>query len=541
MLNNSLYRRLGVFSRSAVFLTLFLATSSTSTRADWIKGIFSPESGIDSLERFLVLRDHDDTSFFGWFVTPLGDISGDGVVDILVSRIDRAGGLANDSSFVFYGGAIPDTAVHFACDFPNIYGLIPIGDLNADGLTEVGVLQGGPIRYSILDGAIPFDPIADFTVSSAALSSTKAGYLLGTTTPYVAVSYYTNGLNSPIYIYDVGPTRDTIPEFKIPDPSFDNLQNLAITDISGDGYEDLLVATFGNKPISVTKCYFGGPSFDTTADFEFHGNSSYFGEQLVPVGDFNGDGYKDVLITGGTDTVPFGVYFGGTQLDDTVDVVMNYLEPGSYFGPGGAAAIGDINNDSYPDVAVALTIDAPEYYILYVFLGGPSADSTFDILIRGDMIPGADVEFGKRIFAVGDYNDDGIDDFAVYSGDNNAPYVRGRVFFFAGWDSMGTPVPDHNRPLLPKTTELKNNYPNPFNPSTTIEFDLPRKSHVQLQIFNLSGQLVSTLINGVFSAGSHSVTWNGRDGSGRLMASGIYFYSLRTETTIQSRKMILLK
>ncbi|MCB0312540.1 MAG: T9SS type A sorting domain-containing protein, partial [Calditrichaeota bacterium] len=73
------------------------------------------------------------------------------------------------------------------------------------------------------------------------------------------------------------------------------------------------------------------------------------------------------------------------------------------------------------------------------------------------------------------------------------------------------------------------NYPNPFNPSTTIPFRLPRAGNVELTIFNQLGETARILLQGPKTAGTHQVTWDGKDAAGRIQASGIYFYQLKVE------------
>lgn len=88
---------------------------------------------------------------------------------------------------------------------------------------------------------------------------------------------------------------------------------------------------------------------------------------------------------------------------------------------------------------------------------------------------------------------------------------------------------------------LSNNYPNPFNPITTIEFDLPTKQFVSFYIFNSLGQCIRTLANGERNAGKHIVKWDGTNGDGRSVGSGIYIYKLKTPNFMDTKKMILLR
>ena len=94
---------------------------------------------------------------------------------------------------------------------------------------------------------------------------------------------------------------------------------------------------------------------------------------------------------------------------------------------------------------------------------------------------------------------------------------------------------------LPLAFELKQNMPNPFNPMTTIRFDLPQKSPVSLRVFDQRGRLVRTLVNEVLDAGSRSVVWNGTDDAGQRVHSGVYLYLIEAKDYRETRKMTLLK
>ncbi len=94
---------------------------------------------------------------------------------------------------------------------------------------------------------------------------------------------------------------------------------------------------------------------------------------------------------------------------------------------------------------------------------------------------------------------------------------------------------------VPSTYSLLQNYPNPFNPSTTIGFALPTAGDVTLDVFNLLGQKVKTLVNTAMEAGEHTVVWDGTTDAGTRVASGVYFYRLSTENFTDTRKMLMLK
>jgi hypothetical protein len=96
-------------------------------------------------------------------------------------------------------------------------------------------------------------------------------------------------------------------------------------------------------------------------------------------------------------------------------------------------------------------------------------------------------------------------------------------------------------PFIPNVSALLQNYPNPFNPATEIVFDLARASAVTIQVFDVSGRLVATPVNGPVAAGRHRVAWIGTDARGRDVPSGIYFYRMRASGYEATRKMILVR
>ncbi|HNT52497.1 MAG TPA: FlgD immunoglobulin-like domain containing protein, partial [Candidatus Syntrophosphaera sp.] len=115
-----------------------------------------------------------------------------------------------------------------------------------------------------------------------------------------------------------------------------------------------------------------------------------------------------------------------------------------------------------------------------------------------------------------------VDDFTIHS-------VEGYV---VSNDDPGVPA---------LATELCGNYPNPFNPSTTISFSVKEALPVSIGIYNLKGQLVRTLVNEDKAAGSHSVSWDGRDDNGSPVSSGVYFYKMHAGKYSSTKKMILMK
>ena len=99
----------------------------------------------------------------------------------------------------------------------------------------------------------------------------------------------------------------------------------------------------------------------------------------------------------------------------------------------------------------------------------------------------------------------------------------------------------HENKVTIKRYKLIGSYPNPFNPSTNIIFEVPNQSLVKIEIYNILGKLVTTLVNRSYSKGRHQVTWNGKDNNGRKVSSGTYVAVMRTKNYQDSMKMNLLK
>jgi hypothetical protein len=94
---------------------------------------------------------------------------------------------------------------------------------------------------------------------------------------------------------------------------------------------------------------------------------------------------------------------------------------------------------------------------------------------------------------------------------------------------------------IPKTLELYGNYPNPFNPTTQIAFGLPAAMRVTIRIFNVLGEEVAVLQDGIMNAGVHHLTWDGRNASGREVGTGLYLYRLESAAITLYGKMFLIR
>ncbi len=126
---------------------------------------------------------------------------------------------------------------------------------------------------------------------------------------------------------------------------------------------------------------------------------------------------------------------------------------------------------------------------------------------------------------------------------NSSPNISINKFQANEVDLTASTVSNEDVALnLPDEFQLYQNYPNPFNPSTTIGFDVPdSKTKVRLEIYNILGQKVKTLVNDVYTAGRYKVTWDGTNDTGGQVSTGVYIYRIQAGDVVQSKKLTFIK
>ena len=109
-------------------------------------------------------------------------------------------------------------------------------------------------------------------------------------------------------------------------------------------------------------------------------------------------------------------------------------------------------------------------------------------------------------------------------------------------DGAGRPLTEAYEETLPAAFSLEQNFPNPFNSSTVINFDVPQAADVAMEVYNLAGQKVAILVDGVRQAGSYQIQWDGKDDAGHELASGVYMYRVRSDgVELATRKLLMLR
>jgi len=244
----------------------------------------------------------------------------------------------------------------------------------------------------------------------------------------------------------------------------------------------------------------------------------------------------------------------GQDIDGNVwyfgEIVLNYADgevanvEGSFTaGTDGAKAgiimkaVPEVNDVYRQEFSVGNAEDAAEVLSLTGSARVPAASCNGDCLVTRDFAP---IEPGA--FADKYYKPDigSILEVSSMTGER-VELVEVRDDGGANLYSKLESTIHNNRESIPADVRLEQNYPNPFNPQTSIRYSVTTDGWITLKVYNILGEEVATLVDGYQGVGPKSVTWDGKNGTGNHVASGIYIYTLRAGNLIESQRMIFLK
>ncbi|MBN2226400.1 MAG: T9SS type A sorting domain-containing protein [candidate division Zixibacteria bacterium] len=240
----------------------------------------------------------------------------------------------------------------------------------------------------------------------------------------------------------------------------------------------------------------------------------------------------------------------GYWLKITTDDILEY--------PGGGSSVLALQTLAKLDAALELNPVVPtcswmNIYSHELLLNGSPVPEGTEVVVKsasGRVVGAGTVETGGKFGFVAVYGDDPLTDAkdGLVSGESYTLEVGGvATEEMFEWTANGESneilalTTSEGSPILPDNFDLSQNYPNPFNPSTQISFTVPRAMSVSLEVYNVLGKKVATVFDGMADAGRTVVTWDGRNDDGSTVASGIYFYRIKADDFVKTRKMVLMK
>ena len=255
------------------------------------------------------------------------------------------------------------------------------------------------------------------------------------------------------------------------------------------------------------------------------------------IGDIDGDGTPEVIFGGNDGDVH--VY----DVGDGAEITGFPQSTGS--SVTATSVVGDITGDSQADI-----IAGNSGGDVYGFESDGSIVSNFPISVpTGGQI--------TSTLALGDLDGDGdmevvlgvrsteqnliVIDYKAAASESNLQWPNFGCDIWRSNNSMDVVTSADEPSSVPYVFGLSQNYPNPFNAQTTIEFSLGVPGQVDLSVFDLLGRRIVSLESGLLSAGRHSLIWDGANSSGKIVASGIYFYRLESPEGTKTMRMLLLK
>ena len=508
---------------------------------------------------------------------PINDITGDGVSEVVIATenywllcLNGAGSGVTDTlwSFSSYISNSSAGSIGGNSDYGVQDAISIASDLNGDGFNDVVIATGGGNEHVYaIDGTngskiweYGTDDPNSFGLGDFEACDARRDYNNDGVPDVLAIA---DGNQSGdgykrAFLFN-GPDGAIIWSYSYPGPNQTFGKTIvSIGDVNNDGVPDAAIGVGPNgsddKKVYCLDGQTGFPIWDWPA----------------LSADNNPKEILELPITGETPDLIVGEYFAKVhRIDGETGTALWTYDFGGLTGIIEMSRIGDINDDGIDDVLIAGFTSA-----------GASCLSGAD----GSLLWQYPMGYQNGIATVPDLNGDGIDEVFVGSGTNATP--PGRVHLISGKgdslffsytfpanqvnavnilpsiDGNGTfemvgasdeglvicfsgglsPTAIETEPVaLPEAFALDQNYPNPFNPTTVISYQLSVFSDVRLEIYNLLGEKITTLVDARQNAGQYRLQWNGRDQVGRRASSGVYLYRLSAGDFVQTRKMILLK
>jgi len=482
-------------------------------------------------------------AFRDWTAITVCDLNGNGVVEIIVGLpvemrsaivdhnpprlvVFEWAGTVGENLYGYDNGTTPNAYWNF--DVPDDFSIVPfqftIDDIDNDGTLEL---------------------IADFR-------EPKAVYVISQTESWdfplwIIEWYITDSSGDPNYVdhFDGG-----------------GFYGSGMGDLDSDGKKEIYVPVWDRLTLNIYECQEPG-NFTREAYIRHVRPETDFGAvKGIRVGDVNNDGVKELYYVGtDKDDNDMGHIFAISNITDVsevdsasfVDIVAYQTHPLNTTGRAARTGhLTDIDNDGNADLMVCGSGNGQIYDIEYKGSGDPLDPDSWTFTIAFDLweywatyLPDSIIQGMSPRFWDGDVcddmDDDGHKEYVVINYGTDHNIVPDDPWFYIFEEGPATRVNYSNNIMLPETFKLFQNFPNPFNPTTTIKYTVPKESFISLRVYNMLGKEVKTLREGIVTAGEYYVVWDGKDNLGREVSSGTYLYRLKTGNHIYTRSMSLVK
>ena len=294
------------------------------------------------------------------------------------------------------------------------------------------------------------------------------------------------------------------------------MDDMAIANIDNEPNDEIVALTVGisSEVYIFNDSTVSGVHLPYSTHYRYvFGNTTSYGSSSISIDDFDGDSDNDIVTTSSSSNeVVLLKNLGNYSFADEEILVREAR----------GFVVMDYENDGDKDI---VTMNSRlETNGITVFLNDGLGNFTTRencYYPHADGVPWS--------IMASDFDLDGRTDIAITSTSDSL-----YILYNLGGGTVG--INERETEEIPTTFSLSQNYPNPFNPSTTIKFSIPNGGLVTLAVYNILGEQIKTLINQEMPAGNHSVLF-----SANSLASGIYFYSLRAGSFVETKKMILLK
>ena len=430
---------------------------------------------------------------------------------------------------------------------------IAYGDLDSDGLWEIyfGIptINDDPIDLYVFeqgeDGTFPNEPTTTWDYGrDGALDFRPAAFAIadvdGDGQDELVTGSRTAGAREIVVAAPVG----AIDAFTVWASEFEAGEDLLgggaiydvdVFDFDNDGMNEIWVNTWDLFSFTVFEAT-GDDTYELQVDInEAHDAFDHgsFNSHKLLWNDIDGDGRSELVVP-----TTSGYLFVLDDMDDVSQLTgPDFVEVGSFLGDGGAtesrgADIGDIDYDGMTDIVISLGNN--ETVINLEFQGGDPFDmANYE---RTTVFTQTDAETVDRYYPLritDDLDGDGKREIVV---SNLFASDEGQNMIIVVESTGEATAVEDNKPGIPDGYVLAQTYPNPFNPSTTVVFEVPETVNVDVSAYDVSGRMVRTLRSGVVSAGTHSVTFEAGD-----LPSGVYIIVMQTPHGSLTRKAMLLK